>query len=305
MDNISNKIIDFYKDKKSHIKKQLPHELTAVANSNSGIGDCLSVSHLPKVASEQNKKVYIYSPSPHFETFKKFNPFYEYKDTNFARAEFIQGYYSAGNGHFFQRLQRACGLIPDLKPQATIITDSNTIKNKIILHFNVGIHAEVQKRTVHPRAREFYPEHKESMQKWILDNQNNYQFIEVGTEFSELQGVENRVGLSLENTILEMATGEYYIGLHSGIMHIAAALNLKSIVIINFPKANELYLPALKDVDIPDLSWLYPQNIHLHEDDEGDLVPKFSYDNINRAINGEIYPFFSTKFLDLINYEIK
>lgn len=303
MNNIEDKIIKFYSSKEAAKKQPIQQEYNYIGNWNGGLGDAMSLTILPFAGHLVNKKINIYSFSPHFATLIKFNPYYK-EDLNksFVRAEMLQGYYDCGNGHFFQRLQRACGLNPLIKPKGFLLVNhKHTIKNKIILHFNVGAHAAVQKRTVHPRAREFYPEHKECFQKWILNNQNNYQFVEVGTEFSNLKGVENKVSLSLEETILEMATGEYYIGLHSGVMHIAAALGLKSIMIINFPHADELYLPALKDLPISDLDWLYPQNVHLTEEDSNnELVPVFNYENITKAINGEIYPFWNDEYLKLI-----
>ena len=307
MNNIEEKIIQFYFSKIPQKKEPLTQTYDHIINWNPGLGDSLSLTHLPFAGHLQEKQIHIQSFSPHFDTLIKFNPYYESctHHATFMRGEFLQGYYNCGNGHFFQRLQRACGLEPLVKPKAFLLSPelvaTKTNKNKIILHFNVGAHATVQKQTIHPRAREFYPEHKATLQQWILDYQSFYEFVEVGTEFSNLMGVENKIGLSLEDTILEMASAEYYIGLHSGVMHIAAALGLKSIVIINFPAANQLYLPALKDLSIPDLDWLYPQNIHLHEDEGADLVPKFSYENLNTAILGGIYPFWNDKYLNLIN----
>jgi hypothetical protein len=83
-------------------------------------------------------------------------------------------------------------------------------------------------------------------------------------------------------------------------MHIAAGLNKKSIIIINFPSARDLYLPALKELNIPDQDWLYPQNVHLHQDEDGDLVKQLNYKNIEKAFNGEVYPYWGNSFLELI-----
>jgi hypothetical protein len=48
------------------------------------------------------------------------------------------------------------------------------------------------------------------------------------------------------------------------------------------------------------MNWLYPQNVHLHQNGENEVVKKLSVFNIKKAFNGEIYPFWSHKFLDLI-----
>ena len=80
-----------------------------------------------------------------------------------------------------------------------------------------------------------------------------------------------------------MSKCEYFLGIDSGPMHMAAGLGLKSIVIIN-NTGNNIYLPRIKECDIPNSEWLYPQNVHL---------------NLSRAFNGEIYPYFSEDYLSL------
>lgn len=301
MNEWANKIVDFYATRETSKKKPLTEYYDHFTNLNPGLGDTLSLTHLPLCGHINDKQIHIRSFSPHFEHLLQFNQYYQpcIEDRQFARAEMLQGYYDCGNGHFFQRLQRACGFKPLEKPRSFIYCPSEVNWNKIILHFSVGAHAHNQKH-IHPRARELYPEHRETLQKFILNHVGQFEFIEIGTQFSELQGVTNKCGLALADTIREMAGGRFFIGLHSGVMHIAAALGLRSIIIINFPSAKELYLPALKDLSIPDLDWLYPQNVHLHEDEEGELVKQLTYDNLERALAGEIYPFWSRDYLNLI-----
>ena len=86
--------------------------------------------------------------------------------------------------------------------------------------------------------------------------------------------------------------------MHNGLMHIAAGLGKKSIIIVNFPSAKDIILPCLSEVKSKELSWLYPQNIHLHEDDDGPFVKFLTYLSIEKAFNGEIYPFFSFEYLN-------
>ena len=50
---------------------------TSIINCNFGIGDALSVTSISKTAFEQGKNIDIASPSPHFPTLCKFNPYYK------------------------------------------------------------------------------------------------------------------------------------------------------------------------------------------------------------------------------------
>lgn len=299
--SVESQILDFYNSRVPLKKHELLEPLSHFTNLNFGLGDTMSLTNLPFVGHLMGKTIHIKSNSPHFKELVKFNPWYESCThiAEFARVETLQEY-NCGNGHFFQRIQRAAGFEPFYKPKGFLFQSSIKQPNRIALHLSVGPHALYQ-RHIHPKARQFYPEHRESLQNYIKDNQDKFEFIEYGTEFSGMEGVINRCGLKLESTIKELSECNFFIGLHSGVMHLAIALGLKCIIIINFPNPKELYLPALKDLPIEDLHWLYPQAVHLHEDSDGELVKEFSYKNIEKAINGDIYPYWSDKYLNLID----
>jgi len=333
--DLSDKIIRFYQDNPPFIdprKRPLPEEALSASsimliNEITGLGDTLSVLHIPELAYRQKKIIRVGSNGPHFQTLVRFNPYCQrpprtdrldeiaigvvpcYRGPRPARLDEkmigvvdLHTNYDMGNGHLFQQIQRTLDLDIQLAPKATLVVEGITPKkNRVALNFNTGT-AQDQKRLIHPRARELYEEHRASIQRFILDHQSTYEFVEFGTFFSGLEGVNNRVGLPLEKTIQELAGCEFYFAMHSGLMHVAAALRLKSIIIINFPEAKRLYLPSLHDLGLVDLEWLYPQNVHLHEDGEGELVKKLSYENIQRAFNGELYPFFEDKHLELVNH---
>jgi hypothetical protein len=126
-------------------------------------------------------------------------------------------------------------------------------------------------------------------------------FAEVGFASSGLDGVADWTGQDLEQTITRMAECEFFLGISSGPMHLAAALDLKIVALVNFPSAGELYLPVLRDVDVVEVEWLYPQGVVLHQDEEGPLVPRISLDTLERAFAGEIYPYWSTEYLGLLD----
>jgi ADP-heptose:LPS heptosyltransferase len=95
-----------------------------------------------------------------------------------------------------------------------------------------------------------------------------------------------------------METCEYFLGIDSGPMHLAAAMDVKSVIIINDPQ-RLIYLPKIKECELPNAEWLYPQNVHLNRCGETELVPILSADNILKSISGLVYPYWSEKFLDL------
>lgn len=302
IDSAKNIIADYYKSKKPLKKKVIDFEIKAITNLNSGLGDTLSISNLPFAALKQGKNIQIHSPSPHFNSLVEFNPYYAPADLTqqFHRAEILQGEYDCGPGHFIQKLQRACKLEPDKIPKPMVIRAAPFIKSYVALCFSVGQHAANQKH-IHPRARELYDEHKKTIQEFINDNLHKYHFFEIGTEFTGFENVDDKCNLSLRESILELNKAEYFFGMHSGVMHLAAGLDIKSIVLLNFPEPKDLILPYLKDIGVIDMDWLEPQNIYLHLDSDGPLVKKMNRENLEKAFEGQVYPYFKAEeFCDLV-----
>jgi hypothetical protein len=60
-----------------------------------------------------------------------------------------------------------------------------------------------------------------------------------------------------------------------------------------------IYLPKIKECELPNSEWLYPQNVHLNRSGETELVPSLSVHNIYKSIHGLVYPYWSENFLDL------
>jgi len=100
-----------------------------------------------------------------------------------------------------------------------------------------------------------------------------------------------------------IGTCEYFLGIVSGPMHVAAAYSCKSVVILNFPAARKIMLPTLVDTNQIESEWLYPQNVHIHQDNAGPLVPMISAETLHKAFNGEVYPYFKDTWLPLIHEE--
>lgn len=297
-------IVGYYRQARAVRKQPLVQDLTelALTNTSRGLGDTLLLTRLPWAGAKQHKPRYIASESAFFEPLVKFNPFYQPAgNRERIAADTLQLRYDLGNGHFIQRLQRAFGLEPDLLPCGYLEVPRRTRPGRTILHFDPGSpHAAWQRVFVHPRARQLYPASKRIIQRFI-DGHPEMTFYQVGKVRASLENVEDRTGLPLDQTIELMSQCEYFIGIISGPMHLATALGLKCIVILNFPHASNIFLPALKDVDVIESEWLYPQNVHLHQDNEGPLVKRLTPVNLEKALQGEIYPYWSRAYLGLIH----
>lgn len=146
-----------------------------------------------------------------------------------------------------------------------------------------------QRRVIHPRAREVYPENIAIIREFIA-NHPEVDFCEVGT--SVLSGLIPSVGRSgLMETIAWMSTAHVHIGTGSGPMHLAEALGMRTIVIINFPEPWKLMLPNLVNTFVREEQWYYPQSSILHQDHDSAHWPKFSLYSLESAFNNEVYPY--------------
>ena len=233
----------------------------------------------------------------------KYNPFFQ---SNFFhpnnetvfRTEVLEDY-NLGSGHLIQKMRKFFQLPILNKPKSFLYTGFKKIKNKIGIHLSVGPSASELNR-LNKNARKIYSHNIKIIQDFINDHPS-YEFVEFGGNSIGLNNCKNFCGESLSSSIQELSTCEYFIGLNSGFMNLAACFDIKSIIIINIPiNSSDIVLPVLKDIRIPDMNWLYPQNVHLHQDNETEIVPIFNYKNLEKAINGEIYPFWSDDYLDLI-----
>lgn len=299
-----SRILKFYRQVPAQEKLELPCPVNRITltNKNPGLGDTVIITHLQRIATAHGQREYIYSGSRFFAPLMEFNPYYEAGLTPFmAVADVLNATYSLGNGHFIQRLQRAYGFEPELLPRGCIeVPGAETVSGRVVFHFEPGNTIEWQRNLFHPRPREVYPENMEILQQFV-NGHPEMEFYEVGLRWSGLRGVGNWTNLPLDESIRNMATCEYFIGIISGPLHLAIALGLKAVTIINFPDPTRIYMPVLKDIAQVESEWFYPQSVLLHEDGEGEMVPRFGLLNLERAINGELYPYWSDRYLSLIN----
>jgi len=305
LNNIKDYIVSYYRNlestKLNSIEIEYQKSIRNAFTNNPGIGDTTIINQLLFVNENQRSDINILSYSRHFNDILKFNKFANTNHINgedFIRTELLE-MYNLGSGHIIQKMRRFFNLPVLNKPKSFLNTGKQKVKNKIGIHLTTGQSA-FELSNLNFRPRQIYQENLEILKKFIKEN-NQYTFVEFGGQSLNIENCVNFCGKSLVDSIEELSTCEYLIGLNSGFMNLAACFDIKSIIIVNIPiKASDLVLPVLKDVKIPDMNWLYPQNVHLHQDNESLTVPRFSYENIRKAIEGNIYPFWKDEYLDLI-----
>jgi len=185
-----------------------------------------------------------------------------------------------GGGHAIQRFQKSLGLPVEIKPKGKINYNPDLKKkNKVFIN--------LQNNTDWKRN---IPNSLDIEQIKMI-----YDFFMLNTYFIPYYYNND---LTINEIIEVMETCEYFLGIDSGPMHIAAALNLKSIIIINDP--NQLiYLPKIKECELPNSEWLYPQNVHLNRNGQTELIPKFFNQTLLDAFEGKVYPYWSEEYLTI------
>jgi hypothetical protein len=235
-----------------------------VYNPSTGLGDCLSCF---------NTNQAVWSPSPHFNIIKRYSSIRSL-DAPAGTALLVPALHEIdfGTEHLFNRVRIASGLEPLAKPRAQLdLIDYQPVQNNIAFSFDVGQFAQNQ-TFLHPRPRQLYPEHRATIQEFIDKNCNRFNFIEVGTQSFGFQNTQVKVGIGLEQTIETLSQCQSYFGMHSGLMHLATAIGVRSTIIINFPTIARLHKsPTFDPQDRMEWEkmWLYPQHKYLHEDEIG------------------------------------
>lgn len=283
-------------------KPKLPHRLEPEAwtltNTPTGIGDSVMLTDIERAAYMANRHATSWLCTTHFRELQNFNPHHRMVQVpNWASLSAYQGAFDLGPGHNFQRARRLFGLPVDPRPSGCLIVPGAEKRNRVSLHFEAGAHAHNQK-CYHPRPRVIYPENLAIIRRFIRSHPE-LDFFEVGGEV--LGDTVPSLKCGLTDTIKAMAECVLHIGIISGPYHVANALGVPTICIINFPSPWELMLPCVKNIDIVESEWLYPQSHILHQDHDSIHWPKFSLYNLEAAHNRETYPYDNPeKFMELV-----
>ena len=282
---------------------------TVLTNIAQGLGDTLMLTDLPRAAFKQERVWTSFSNSQHFRPLISYNP--EWKEpaltdhVNLINAPCLIRYRDCGNGHYLQRIRRAFGLEVESVPKPYIGWTGLRKQNRVILHFDPGGHVQWQRQHVHPRARSLYAETKTELEKFISVNKH-LEFIIVGSTAASfaIRGARFAMTSSIQELVNTIGSGGWFIGIMSGPLHLAVALGLRCISIVNFPEPQKILLPTLRQSDQIESEWFYPQNVHLHQEGSTDLVPKASLSSFQRAFNGEVFPYWKTDHCDLIHEKL-
>lgn len=263
-------------------------------NESWNLGDTTLLTIIPLKAHETNRSMFIYNESGFFAPLMIYNEYYRElstPDLTQFNNLFVLKPFDFGAGHWLQFQCRGMGLDIDIKPKPYINCKKEKKKNTVLINIE-GHSFNYLTEAVAP-----------IIQKFVDENNNSYQFVETFAKqnYPHLKNV-NSFRVPIGELIPIMAEFEYFIGLDSGLMHLAAALDIKSVIITDGPKIDRFYLPKPNSnhSDLIHMDYPYPQNVHLYPNGENELVKQLSVDNLKKALEGEIYPYWKEDYLDLI-----
>lgn len=284
--------------KKPKFPRTLDPEEWTLTNTPTGIGDSVMLTDIERAASSANRKATSWLCTTSFRALQNFNPYHRtIQSPHWISLSAYQGAFDLGPGHNFQRARRIFGLPIDSRPSGCLVVPGAVRKNRVSLHFEAGSHAENQK-CYHPQPRVVYPQNLEIVRRFIRAHPE-LDFFEIGG--SVLKDTVPSLNCSLDETIRAMSECCLHIGIISGPYHMANALGVPTICIINFPSPWQLMLPCVKNIDIVEAEWLYPQSHILHQDHDSSHWPMLSLYNLERAYNRETYPYDDpTPFLEMV-----
>lgn len=279
-------------------------ECATLSSVTAGLGDTLMLTDLPRASAGKRT---CHSSSPHFRQLIKYNPHWreptEEERLHLINAPSLVTDYDSGNGHYLQRIRRGFGLPVSDVPKGCIAWKGKRNPNRVILHFDPGIHVQWQLQHIHPKARMLYPEARIELERFI-SQRGDLEFFLVGNppEGRPIKGATQYRTKNTLDLIEFMGSASWFIGTVSGPMHLATAMDIKCVVFVNIPGPQDLILPTLKPVKEKhnESAWLYPQNVHLHLDGAGPLSPKVSCQSLRASFDGEVYPCWSKRYCGLI-----
>lgn len=268
----------------------------------------MMLTDLPTAAKEAGQVLNVWAGTDTFVQVMKFHPCYKFTtvDCGVVNAFLVdllrlRELFDLGNGHQLQQFRRAYGLPVTLKPTGSLTKSVEGIKDRVILHFEPSLrNVSWQRKHWHPRMRELYSTSRYELESFIRGNRQ-YEFVQVGRTDAEIMGSRFVPTSTVEDLVNIVQTGSYFLGIMSGPMHIAVASGLRCVVVVNYPPVSRIVLPCLRYTGTPEEEWMYPQNVHLHQEGESALVPKLSKKSLEAAFNGDVYPFWQDTWLDMID----
>jgi len=270
------------------------HSETSLTTSVQGLGDLLMLSALGEHAKSN-----AWSVSPKWKDVSSLiGNVDNWALPKSVVIDHLYAKHDLGPGHFIQGIQRSFGFDVSPIPSAFVNKFTHNPTKKIALHFDPGPHAVWQRKHIHPRMRELYPETKAHIERMIKD-MSEFSFVSIGSNPPKIRGASN-AATSLVELAKLLSECDYFIGVPSGPMHLATAIGCKVICIINYPPCEKIVLPSLVHSGVDEEEWLYPQNVHLHQEQGSRFVPSVTADTLKAAIDGDVYPYWSHNYCNLI-----
>ena len=195
-----------------------------------------------------------------------------------------------GSGHLTQMKAHFFGIRTCL-PKGEIYISSEERKNISILSSKptATVHAH-GKTILSPIADEVWSAIVQELKK------THYVVQLKSPAEKDITGVE-KIVTGIRACIVQQSVANIHIGVDSGFMHTATALNIPTVVIldkisVNRPflnqGINQLVLPQIKGRG---LDFLYPQCTYLCVGASTPKTPPLTQATLRMAVNGEIYPF--------------
>jgi hypothetical protein len=301
----ANDVRDWYRRQKPAVREKwqpLDPKHVCLTNTVPGLGDTAMLTDIEHAAHSIGQMAYATSQSPHWGPLMDHCPTHVNKW--FPVRVCLPGAHrkwGLGPGHLLQRARRMFGLPQVAVPKGNLVVPGvEKVPGRICFHTAAGPQAEWQRRNVHPRARILYPGSMVALRK-LADGPGS--FIEVGTARTLFHSnIEDGTGKDLTKLIRLMAECEFFVGINSGPMHVAAALGLKIVALVNFPKP--FLLPNLMDTGTVEEEWLYPQQCVLHQDIDSPWWPLATLKNLEAALGGDVYPYWQTDVAEELIREV-
>lgn len=296
-------VVNFYADKTSEKPPYLGTldcESTTLTNTPTGLGDAVMLTDLERAATVSGQIAATWLSCQHFADLNRFNPFHrDLQYPHMVSLSALQATYDLGPGHNFQRIRRLFGLSASAYPAGCLSVPGTAPSNRVSVHLVPGGHVKSQ-GVYHPRPREVYPENLAILRQFVRGHPE-LSFFEIGSDYLS-DAMPSLTGCPMDQVVRAMAACCLHIGIISGPYHVANALGVRTIAIINFPDPRELVLPVVRNIDVVEAEWLYPQSHVLHQDVDSAHWPKFSALTLEQAYYMETYPYDDpTPFLQLVS----
>lgn len=264
--------------------KRPPHDRYHRVNlihKNDSLAELIVLSAATALAHEMGRPHRLITRFPELDTFKKYHPWWrEPKGTSGIQIVRSMRYWESGAGHAIQRIQRLLGLPTDVIPRGRLLNPSIRKEGKVMIHTGIGSWGHGCQSQLHEWGVKV-------LRNWIQDR-GDLEFVQVGSSPAKLPC--QHISGSLDDYIKIAGSCSHYVGIPSGLMHVATAFGVKCFVLVGCMHPNQIVLPMHRTRGPEELLWFYPQNIHFHERLQGGFIHKVSVESLDDAWDGIIQP---------------